>query len=250
MKIKAIIVDDESHSRSFLKKLCNHLYNEKIEIVAECDSVKNAVTSIRKHNPNIVFLDVQMPEENGFELLNYFDTINFEIIFTTAHKEYAIEAVRNSALDYLIKPINIEDFKKAISRFDSNNLRRINFDRFKLLTENISNQFSGNQRIVFPSKSGFEVIQASSIVYCKSDGAYTIIRTVEKQYFTSKSFKETCELLSKPIFLKVHRSYLVNINYITSFRSDEYILEMVTGDSIAVSDKSFTKKELMDAIAK
>ncbi|WP_035672157.1 LytTR family DNA-binding domain-containing protein [Flavobacterium sp. 83] len=250
MKIKIIIVDDESHARSFLKKLCNHLYNDKIEIVDECDSVKKAVISIKKHNPDIVFLDIQMPEENGFGLFKYFETVEFDTIFTTAHKEYAIDAIKNSALDYLIKPIDIKDFKLAISRFFKAKLDRVNLDRYKLLAENIANQNTGKERIVFASKTGFEVVQANTIIFCKSDGAYTIVHTLDKKYFTSKSFKETCELLHSSNFLRVHRSFLININFINSFRSDEFILEMITGDKIPVSDKSFTKKELIDAISK
>ncbi|MFV8323716.1 LytR/AlgR family response regulator transcription factor [Flavobacterium sp. LB3P21] len=250
MKLKAIIVDDESHARSFLKKLCNHLYNNKIEIVDECDSVKKAVTSIKKHNPDIVFLDIQMPEENGFELLKNFESIPFEIIFTTAHKEYAIDAIKNSAIDYLIKPIDIEGFKSAITRVKRVKSEKNNFDRYKLLAENIANQNTGKERIVFPSKTGFEVVQANTIVFCKSDGAYTTVHTLDKNYFTSKSFKETCELLHSANFLRVHRSFLININFVVSFRSDEFILEMITGDKIPVSDKSFTKKELIDAISK
>ena len=250
MKLKVIIVDDESHARSFLKKLCNHLYNDKIEIVDECDSVKNAVTSIKKYNPDIVFLDIQMPDENGFELIKYFESIPFEIIFTTAHKEYAIEAIKNSALDYLIKPISIDDFKLSIARVEKVKSDKINFDRYKLLAENITNQNTGKERIVFPSKTGFEVVQVNTIVFCKSDGAYTTVHTLDKKYFTSKSFKETCELLYSSNFLKVHRSFLININFVIAFRSDEFILEMITGDKIPVSDKSFTKKELIDAISK
>ena len=250
MKLKAIIVDDESHARSFLKKLCNHLYNNKIEIVDECDSVKKAVTSIKKHNPDIVFLDIQMPEENGFELLKNFESIPFEIIFTTAHKEYAIDAIKNSAIDYLIKPIDIEDFKSAITRVESAKSEKNNFNRYKLLAENIANQNTGKERIVFPSKTRFEVVQANTIVFCKSDGAYTTVYTLDKNYFTSKSFKETCKLLHSSNFLRVHRSFLININFVVSFRSDEFILEMITGDKIPVSDKSFTKKELIDAISK
>jgi two-component system LytT family response regulator len=250
MKLKVIIVDDESHARSFLKKLCIHLYNDKIEIVDECDSVKNAVTSIKKYNPDIVFLDIQMPDENGFELIKYFESIPFEIIFTTAHKEYAIEAIKNSALDYLIKPISIDDFKLAIARVEKVKSDKINFDRYKLLADNITNQNTGKERIVFPSKTGFEVVQANTIIFCKSDGAYTCVHTLDKKYFTSKSFKETCELLHSSNFLKVHRSFLINVNFVTAFRSDEFILEMITGDKIPVSDKSFTKKELIDAISK
>ena len=250
MKLKAIIVDDESHARSFLKKLCNHLYNNKIEIVDECESVKKAVTSIKKYNPDIVFLDIQMPEENGFELLKNFESITFEIIFTTAHKEYAIDAIRNSAIDYLVKPIDVEDFKSAITRVERVKSEKNNFDRYKLLAENIANQNTGKERIVFPSKTGFEVVQANTIVFCKSDGAYTTVHTLDKNYFTSKSFKETCKLLHSANFLRVHRSFLININFVVSFRSDEFILEMITGDKIPVSDKSFTKKELIDAISK
>ena len=250
MKLKVIIVDDESHGRSFLRKLCNLYYGEKIRIVDECDSVQKAVISIKKHNPDIVFLDIQMPDENGFELFKYLDTITFEIIFTTAHKEYAISAIKNSALDYLIKPINIDDFKLAIARVEKAKSDKINFNRYKLLAENIANQNTGKERIVFPSKTGFEVVQSNTIVYCKSDGAYTTVHTLDKKYFTSKSFKETCELLNSSNFLRVHRSFLININFVISFRSDEFILEMITEDKIPVSDKSFTKKELIDAISK
>src|SRR6478752_7278213 len=160
--IKVIIVDDEMHARSFMRKVCERFYPDRIEVLDECNSVESAVRSIKKHQPDLVFLDVQMPDEDGFELLKYFDRINFEIIFTTAHKEYAIQAIKNSALDYLIKPINIEDFKVAISRFDSKQYSKINIDRFKLLTESINNQFADKQRIVLPVKSGFEVVQTNS----------------------------------------------------------------------------------------
>ena len=250
MKLKVIIVDDEAHGRSFLRKLCNLYFSEKIEIIDECNSVQQAVVSIKKYNPDIVFLDIQMQDENGFELFKYFETITFETIFTTAYKEYAIDAIKNSALDYLLKPINIADFKLAIARVEQAKLVKINFDRYKLLAENIANQNTGKERIVFPSKTGFEVVQANTIIFCKSDGAYTAVHTLDKNYFTSKSFKETCELLHSSNFLRVHRSFLINVKFVISFRSDEFILEMITGDKIPVSDKSFTKKELIDAISK
>lgn len=249
MKIKAIIVDDESHARSFLKKLCNHLYEDKIEIIDECNSVSNALISIKKNRPDLVFLDIQMPDENGFDLLSYFDDISFEIIFTTAHKQYAIEAIRNSALDYLLKPINAKDLKSAIGRLDLVLEKKNSFNRYQLLSENLANQFTGKQQIAFPTKTGFEVIQVNKIIFCESDGSYTRIHTTEKKHHTSKSFKETCEiLLSTPNFLKVQRSYLINREYVKNFKSDEFILEMTSGDKIPVSDKLFNKKELIDAI--
>ncbi|SHM91524.1 LytR/AlgR family response regulator transcription factor [Flavobacterium saccharophilum] len=251
MKIKAIIVDDESRGRSLLKNICSRYFPDKIEIVDECNSVATALISIKKNAPNLVFLDIQMPDKNGFELLTHFEIIPFEIIFTTAHKEYAIEAIRKSALDYLVKPIDVQDFKTAIGRFESVLENKTNLNRYELLTENLSHQTSGKQRIAFPTKTGFEVIHVNKIIFCKSDGSYTIIYTKESQHHTSKSFKEICELLQSEIkFLKVHRSYLINAEYVKNFKSDDYVLEMTSGHEIPVSDKSFNKKELIDAITK
>ncbi|PXY41377.1 DNA-binding response regulator [Flavobacterium cheongpyeongense] len=251
MKIKTIIIDDESHARSFLKKLCNRYFPDKIEIVDECNSVASALISIKNNTPNLVFLDIQMPDENGFELLSQFENIPFEIIFTTAHKEFAIEAIRKSALDYLVKPIDVQDFKTAINRLESVLENKHNLDRYQLLTENLNQPTSAKQRIAFPTKTGFEIIHINKIVFCKSDGSYTFIQTTEQQHYTSKSFKEIGELLESEIkFLKVHRSYLINAEYVKNFKSDVYVLEMTSGDKIPVSDKSFNKKELIDAITK
>lgn len=251
MKIKTIIIDDESRAQNLLKQLCDRYHNDKIEVVATCNSVAEALISIKKHKPDLVFLDIQMPDEDGFELLTYFETISFEIIFATAHKQYAIEAIRNSALDYLLKPISPKDLSAAIERLDAVLEKKHNLNKYELLKENIENQFSGKQRIAFPTKTGFEVIQVDKIIFCKSDGSYTFIQTKDKKHYTSKSFKETCELLQyEPNFLKVQRSYLINKEYVENFKSEAFILEMSSGDKIPVSDKSFNKKELIDAITK
>ena len=138
MKIKVIIVDDEMHARSFLRKFCERYHSDTIDVLEECSSVESAVRAIKRYQPDLIFLDIQIPDENGFELLKYFDKINFEIIFTTAYKEFAIDAIRKSALDYLVKPFSTEDFNIAISRFFSKKNIKIDFDRFKLLIENIN----------------------------------------------------------------------------------------------------------------
>ena len=251
MKIKAIIVDDESRARSLLKKLCSLYYEDKIEIVDDCNSVAAALIAIEKHAPHLVFLDIQMPDENGFELLSHFETIPFEIIFTTAHKEFAIEAIRRSALDYLIKPLDVRDFKNAIGRLDSVLEKKNTVNKYKLLAENLKAPSSGKQRIVFPTKAGFDVVQINKIIFCKSDGSYTSIQTTEQEHYTSKSFKELCELLeTEKQFLKVHRSYLVNADFVKNFKSEDFVLEMTSGDEIPVSDQKFRKNKLIDAITK
>lgn len=248
MKIKVVIVDDESRARSVIRGLCELYFSEIIEVMDDCNSVAAAVRSIKINQPNLVFLDVQMPHEDGFELLKYFQQPAFEIIFTTAHKEYAINAIKNSALDYLLKPLNPEDFKIAISRFEVKKNNKITVDRFQLLTENINNQFTDKQRIAFPTRNGFEVIQANSIVYCKADSSYTSIYTIEREYLITKSLKEVSETLIEPNFIRIHKSYLANRNYIKGFKSEEYKLEMSNGAEVPVSEVFFTKKKLIDAI--
>ncbi|WP_343584465.1 response regulator [Flavobacterium sp.] len=251
MKIKAIIVDDELSARNLIETLCKQIYDDKIEIVEQCSSVRSALESIKKKSPDLVFLDIQMPGENGFDLLSYFDTIPFEIIFTTAYKEHALQAIKNSALDYLIKPIHIPDFKTAISKLDLALEKKDSLDRYQLLKENRENQSSGKQRIALASKTGFDVIQLNEILFCKSEGPYTDIYTKDHKYCATKSLKEICELLeSEKNFLKVHRSYLINAAYVKKFKSEEFKLQMTSGHEIQVSDKKFTKNKLIDAITK
>ncbi|MDR6967579.1 two-component system LytT family response regulator [Flavobacterium arsenatis] len=250
MKIKVLIVDDESHSRSFLRKLLNSLFEDKIIVVDECDGLKTAIPSIVKYSPDIVFLDIQMPEEIGFELFNYFEKINFEIIFTTAHIDFAIDAIRASAFDYLLKPININELEEAIARFELKVVQEKEVDRYRLLIENLNTKFTENQKIVISTKKGFEVISLNSLIYCEADQSYSKFITQDKTIESSKSLKDANEILVEPTFLKVHKSFIVNKNYVISFSSSEYVLKMSSGKLIPVSDKLFTKKQLIDAFKK
>ena len=232
----------------FLGNFANGIIVKVLRLLTSATQYKVLCNLLKKNQPDLIFLDITMPDEDGFELLKYFYKINFEIIFTTAHKEYAIKAIRNSALDYLVKPVNMEDFKLAITRYESKKQVKISIDRFKLLTENISSQSIDKQRIVFPTKNGFEVVQSDSIVYCKSDGSYTSIFTTEREYLITKSLKDISKSLIEPQFIRIHKSYLVNRNYIKGFKSDEFNIEMISGETIPVSETFFTKKKLIDAI--
>jgi two-component system LytT family response regulator len=175
--------------------------------------------------------------------------VEFEVVFTTAHKDYAIEAIRKCALDYLIKPIVVDEFINAVEKFEISKNKTKEIDRLTIFTETLNNQSLDKQRIIFPVKKGFNVIQVNSIMYCKADKSYTEIHTTEETIISSRSFKEICELLLEPVFIKVHKSNLVNKNYIKGFISTEYCLEMADNSKIDVSDKLFNKKKLMDVIA-
>lgn len=249
MSINVIIVDDELPARQYLREVLKLVFLDKVNIVAECDCVKDAVKVINKFNPELVFLDIQMPDENGFELFNYFKDRSFEVVFTTAHKNFAIEAIKMSAFDYLLKPIGIDELKQSVLKFES---RRANLnvnDHFKVLLENLSATAYNEKKVIISTKTGFEVIFVNEIVYCKSEDSYTSFIIKNKTILSSKPFKEICETLSEPTFIRVHKSFLVNVNYIKRFNTAEYALELLGGFNIPVSDKSFNKKKLIDAIS-
>jgi len=251
MKLKVIIVDDESHARSFLSKLCKLYYNEKLDVVDTCDSVESAVASIKTYNPDLVFLDIQMPLENGFELLKYFETIPFEIVFTTAHADFALEAIKCSALDYLLKPVSKIDLEAVLSRYESKLLHRIGNDRYRLLEENRVHSGDANlQRMIISTNEGFEVLQLDTILYFSVVNKKTFVCTVEENFAISKTLKELDETLPASIFIKTGKSFIVNKNYIKRFNSDTNTLDMSNGVVASVSNSSFTKKKLMDALKK
>lgn len=246
--IKVVIIDDEMPARKIISAFCANYTLNEIEIVAECASVDEGIKAINKHQPDLIFLDIQMPGKDGFELLSQYDNIPFEVIFTTAHQEHAIKAIKKSALDYLLKPFSFDDFEIAVHRFEQKSRNKINFDRYKLLMENINNQFSDKQRLAISTKNGFQVIQINSIRYIKSESSGTIIYLLDEEVSTNKSMKELEEALGEPLFLRVQRSYLVNKNYIKKLSSNLNELILSSGDRIPFTDKYFTKKKLMDEI--
>ncbi|WP_197429470.1 LytR/AlgR family response regulator transcription factor [Flavobacterium rakeshii] len=248
MNIKVIIVEDESKAGNVLNQSLKSYANATVQVMAICPSVNKAVAAIKTYRPDIVFLDIQLRQENGFDLLKHFVNPDFELIFTTAFQEYAIKAIKASAIDYLLKPIDIDDLFLALDRFVENKDRKLNYDKFRILAENISNQITGQQKLVFPSKNGMEILSDNEILFCKSDGAYSFIYTIYKDSYVSKSLGELQKMLSEQNFLRIHKSYLVNRNFIRSF-SSEGLINLANGAELPVSENYYTKKSLMDAIS-
>ena len=233
--IRSIIIDDELHC---IKSLENDLKRNcsSIEIIASCQSAKEGMLAIKKNLPDLVFLDVEMPWMNGFEMLEMLRDINFSIIFTTAHDEFAAKAFRISAIDYLLKPIDANDLQEAVQKVkkkleDGNSLQNVNN-----LLRNIRKS-SVEQRIALPHREGYEFVEVSSIIYCQAEGAYTKIFFGEKRnLLISRSLGEIEELLPTEIFLRIHHSTVVNVNYIVQFlRTDGGYLILKTGEKISVS---------------
>ncbi|MBL0744550.1 LytR/AlgR family response regulator transcription factor [Chryseolinea lacunae] len=238
--LKAIIVDDESKSRESLQILL-HDFVEGVEVKSLCQDISEAMQAIERDKPDIVFLDIQLQRETGFDLLTKVKDINFEVIFTTAYSEYAIKAFRFSAIDYLLKPIDIEELKKAVGKVE----KRVNGNITSRLTELVQNLRVGtteNYKLALPTLEGLIFIRTNDILYCEASSNYTQIYTGDgKKYLVSKTLKEYEDLLSDHNFFRIHNSYLINLNAIKKYVKGEGGYVILSNDvSLDVSKR---KKE-------
>lgn len=247
--IKTIIVDDEFNAREFLEKLLLRYFPDKFLILAKCESIDEAVLAIGKFNPELVFLDVQMPNKNGFELFKELKDVNFEVIFTTAHSEFALDAIKSSALDYLLKPINYIDLLDTVKKYDNKLYKASQQEKLMLLIENLDTGGNELKRIAFPTESGLELVKVNSILYCEADSNYcNIILLDGKKITLSKTLKHVESMLPEPIFQRVHKSYLVNLNYVTRFnKTNELHIELTNGDTLPVSIRQ--KEDFINAFS-
>lgn len=235
--IKTLIIDDEHNASEFLEKMLKRYFPNKFHICQTCDNIDDAVILIEQCQPELVFLDIQMPQKNGFELFKLVKDINFEVIFTTAHSEYAIEAIKRSALDYLLKPINQIDLLGAINRFEQKNNKTKQEKRLDLLIENLDSGETAHKKIAISTESGYEFIKYNTIIYLEAQSNYTkFYLTNNSSLTTSKTLKYFEEILPSSLFFRVHKSYLVNLNFIKRFtKGDEQIIELITGHKLPVS---------------
>lgn len=218
MPYKAIIIDDEKAARTLLQAMLEK-YCKDIEIVAACEDLPNGVKSIRKLKPDLVLLDIEMPGHSGLELLEFFneDEVNFSIIFTTAYNNYAIQAFKLSAIDYLLKPIEREELIKSIERFKKHNSKH----DFSVLKENI--QEAQPQKLALPTGSSLKFVNLNEVLFFKADGSYThITLTNGDKVMVSKPLKTYEELLeNNKNFIRSHKSYIVNITHVTDLVKSE-----------------------------
>jgi len=238
--LRSVIIDDEPQSAGILKTdLAIHC--PSIEVIGLCYTAKQGILTIKKEQPDLVFLDIEMPWMNGFEMLEVLGDINFSIIFTTAHDQFAAKAFRISAVDYLLKPIDATDLQDAVGKAE----KRIHQQHGNVNIENLLHNFKQpvtQQKIALPNKDGFEFAEVNQIIYCQAEGSYTkVFLAGKKHILVSRSLGDIEELLPSVLFMRVHHSTLVNINYITHFvRSDGGYVKMQTGEQLPVSK---SKKE-------
>lgn len=234
MIIKSIIVDDEKNGRENLAGIIRE-YCHDVMIVGEADSAECAKTLIDKQNPELIFLDIEMPGSNGFDLLEHFPTPDFEVIFVTAFDNYAIKAIRFSAVDYILKPINYIDLKAAVAKVAKRKKNKEENGRIRELYRNLKQP--ENPRIGLPTADRIEYMEVSDIIHCKGEGNYTkIYFESNKHLLVAKTLVEFEELLQEYSFLRTHKTHLVNLRHVKAYlKNDGGSLKLSNGDCVSIS---------------
>jgi len=234
--IKAILIDDEAHCLDTLGILLQECC-PTVEIIAKCRSGAEALQAIKKQKPDLIFLDIEMPGMNGFELLEQFTEIPFAIIFTTSYDQYAIKAIRFSALDYLLKPVDPTELSSAVKKVEEQRHLPV-AEQFQMLLRKIQNKDHPFNKIAVPTVEGFELIAADGVVRCEANDNYTQLFLKNKTRITAcRTLKEMEEQLRDfPFFVRVHHSYVVNLNEVTKYiRGEGGYLVMSDGSTVNVS---------------
>ena len=239
--LKAIIVDDEPYCCETIATLLEE--SRDVEIVSVCHNAADALAAIRKYSPDIVFLDVEMPKMNGFEMLEHLPQVNFEIIFTTSYDQYALKAIRFSAIDYLLKPVDEEELRTAIQKVIQRSQKPIT-QQLEILLQKIHQPSTPINKIAMPTMEGLQMIPVDSIISCESDSNYTILQLKNsKKLIVSRTLKEIEELLEEHSFVRVHRCYLANMNEVEKYvKGEGGYLVMSDGTTI---DVARNKKEVL-----
>lgn len=235
---RVIIIDDELPALEMMNSLLKKYFSYNLIVVDSCSNIEDAEKSIRANLPDLVFLDIRMKNGGGFELLRRLGKVDFDVIFTTAHSEYALEAIKNSALDYLLKPISPAELILSIKKFEDKK-GMVELDRIKLLMENLQSKDNNSPKVFFPIKEGYKILGVNQILYCIADINYTTVHLVDgTSFLVSRTLKKIEELLPEQSFLRPHKSYLVNKAYIKKYlNKDSYFLILSNNEKIPVSSR-------------
>lgn len=238
--ITAIIIDDELKGRTALRQKLKD-YCPGVKVLGEAESGAAGIKLIEAHHPKMVFLDIEMPHMNGFEMLKLVQPQNFHVIFTTAYDQYAIKAIKYAAFDYLLKPIDIEELQSAVMKAEQQNAMNTTGERLETLIQNLSGK-NPLQKIAVPTMEGLLFFNLSDIIYMQAESNYTIIHFINHpKLVASRTLGDFEEILPSEMFYRPHNSYLINLNYIRRYiKGDGGQIEMENGHYVDVARR---KKE-------
>ena len=235
--LRTVIIDDEFHIRDTLVNMLE-MNCPEVRVLGQASGVASGIAAIKELQPELIFLDIQMKDGTGFDLLQAFPAIDFKVIFVTAFDHYALQAFRFSAVDYLLKPVNPEQLKEAVSR--AGNLIHEDFNKqMKVLEENLKSATNKNKKIILRTSESIHLLEVGNIICCDSDSSYTTVHTVEgDKIIVSRTLKEFEEMLTECGFYRVHKSFLINLVHIKRFDRQEggYII-LTNGLKIPVASR-------------
>lgn len=240
--IKAVLIDDEANALEMLEWQLQH-YCPLVQVVAQCKTADDGVAAIKAHLPRLVFLDIEMPRKNGFEVLLHFPDPFFDVIFTTAYNQFAIKAFKFAALDYLLKPIDAEELIAAVNRFTQKHQEKEFKNKLEVLIQQY-HQPPSAVKVPFATQEGIVFVVPANIVHCESSSNYTSIFFTDKtKLVVSKTLKEVEELLHPFGFFRIHHSHLINLQHVSRFlKLDGGLIEMSCGVQLPVARQ---RKELV-----
>ncbi len=219
--INAIIIDDEADGRETLR-MAIEKYCPEVSVLGVCATPEEGLAAIRNQKPDLVFLDVQMPHMSGFDLLQQLLPLSFEVIFVTAHDQYAIKAIRFSALDYLLKPVDIDDLMHAVKKAEERLQHKNSAYQYQSVVNNIQIRSGKIEKLAVPSLEGIDFFNTDDIIFCQADGNYTnLFLTNKKSKLISRNLKDFESLLAGSGFCRVHHSYLINMKHIKKYVKGE-----------------------------
>jgi two-component system LytT family response regulator len=228
--MRAILVDDEPDGIRTLKKLLE-LNCPEVEIIATCSNTFEAVNKIEELKPDLLFLDIRMPNKSGLDMLAEISEIEFEVIFVTAHNEYMLQALQFSAVDYLMKPVDEDRLQEAVQRVEKRLKEKKNAAHTEILLHNINKAgYPLEMRLCLPTQKGFTIVKLEEIIYCEAQRSYTLFRLINnKSIIISKPLFDYDKLLADTVFLRVHKSFLINLMHIKEYMRGE-------GGTVIMSD--------------
>lgn len=234
--ITAVIVEDETKSREVLETLVKTNCPD-VQVVATADSVASGLELIRKVNPKLVFLDIEMADGSGFDLLEQLPQAGFDVIFTTASDQHALRAIKYSAIDYLLKPIDGDELKAAVEKIVKKQSGNDNLENLKFLLQNFRMPSEQYTKITLPTGNAYEIVNVKDIIRCEADGSYTsFFLENKKKLLVSASLKHYEDLLPENDFIRVHHHHLININHVVRYlKTDGGYAVMTDGSQIEIS---------------
>ncbi|MBP9196454.1 MAG: response regulator transcription factor [Saprospiraceae bacterium] len=235
--MKTIIIDDEIQGIAVLTKLLD-LHCPMVQVVATCQSADEAKQMIHVHTPDLIFLDISMPGKSGIQMLKDLDEINFFIIFVTAFDQYMLQAIRLSALDYLLKPVHEDDLIEAIKKAEKQLRERSDKNNIASLLSNID-QSTKDLKISIPTFDGFLILKLSDILYCEADNNYTKIHLIDlSRHLVTKPLSYFDNLLTPCQFTRIHKSWLVNLDHIIAYsKTDGGTITITNGHKLEISKR-------------